>query len=324
MRRGRLRAGAGAARNAEARSGFPRVLSRKKQSRKRADSSAGIDHGIERDAAPSVLQSSRSGPVKGAPATAGVRGRSSRRSLAGGMLANLNVPESSWMADVLYPLEGAESLAAIASSSVIFWVFLTLVPEYCLTLMGNADTMGVPTLGKFIALVSILPVVFLLPFAFFYWLQYLGRVLVASAMGETIPPRLPDRNFDGFLNGMGPWLIWSVLGLVPGLLPLILYGLTLSTASEASSLVALALLSLGLPYIVMALMMTFLHDHSMAATPRGVMGAILQLGGHYGKLCLIVGAALALGAGTFLIALLPAHPSLLALSGGLSRLLGPG
>ena len=157
------------------------------------------------------------------------------------MLANLNVPESSWMADVLYPLEGAESLAAIASSSVIFWVFLTLVPEYCLTLMGNADTMGVPTLGKFIALVSILPVVFLLPFAFFYWLQYLGRVLVASAMGETIPPRLPDRNFDGFLNGMGPWLIWSVLGLVPGLLPLILYGLTLSTASEGSSLVALAL-----------------------------------------------------------------------------------
>ncbi len=208
------------------------------------------------------------------------------------------------MADVLYPLEGAESLAAIASSSVIFWVFLTLVPEYCLTLMGNADTMGVPTLGKFIALVSILPVVFLLPFAFFYWLQYLGRVLVASAMGETIPPRLPDRNFDGFLNGMGPWLIWSVLGLVPGLLPLILYGLTLSTASEGSSLVALALLSLGLPYIVMALMMTFLHDHSMAATPRGVMGAILRLGGHYGKLCLIVGAALVVGVGAFLIALL--------------------
>ena len=87
--------------------------------------------------------------------------------------------------------------------------------------MGDADSMGVPTIGHFIALISILPVVILFPLAIFYWLQYLGRVLVSSAMGETSPPRTPDRNFDGFFNGISPWLIWLVLGVFVGVLPLL-------------------------------------------------------------------------------------------------------
>ena len=76
-----------------------------------------------------------------------------------------------------------------------------------------------PTVGKLIALISILPVAFLLPFAVFYWLQYLGRVVVSSGMGETIPPRTPDRNFEGFFSGLSPWLTWLFLGLGVGLLP---------------------------------------------------------------------------------------------------------
>jgi hypothetical protein len=123
-------------------------------------------------------------------------------------------------------------------------------------------------------------------------------------MGETIPPRLPDRNFDGFLNGLSPWFIWSVLGLLTGFLPLLLYGLSLSTVSEGRFVVALALVLLGLPYVVMALMMTFLHDEPTAATPWGVIGAMFRLGGSYVLLSLFIAAALALGAGTFLIALL--------------------
>ena len=64
--------------------------------------------------------------------------------------------------------------------------------------------MGTPTLGKLLGLITILPVAFLLPFAIFYWLQYLGRVVVSSGMGETIPPRTPDRNFEGFFSGLEP------------------------------------------------------------------------------------------------------------------------
>ena len=101
----------------------------------------------------------------------------------------------------------------------ILWLFTILVPEYCLGLMADTDDMGTPTLGKLIALISILPVAFLLPFAVFYWLQYLGRVVVASGMGETTPPRTPDRNFGGFLTGISPWFTWLFLGLGVGLLP---------------------------------------------------------------------------------------------------------
>ena len=104
----------------------------------------------------------------------------------------------------------------VGSLGVVFWVFGILVPEYCLTLMGDADSMGTPPMGKLIAIISSLPVVFLSPFALVYWLQYLGRVLVSSAMGETRPPRSPDRNFDGFFNGLSPWLIWLILGVSVG------------------------------------------------------------------------------------------------------------
>jgi len=224
--------------------------------------------------------------------------------MADGLLPTLDRPEASWFASVLYPLRGAESLGLIAGLSAIFWIFLIVVPEYCLTLMGDADMMGTPTMGKLIALISILPVAFLLPFAILYWLQYLGRVLVASAMGETIPPRSPDRNFDGFFHGLSSWLIWLVLGGLVGLLPVLLYFLSLNKAADGNVLLGLGLVLLGLPYMLMALMMTFLHDDAMAAKPWGVMGAMFRLGGSFGLLCLFIASALALGVGAFLIALL--------------------
>jgi len=224
--------------------------------------------------------------------------------MADGLLPTLDQPETSWFASVLYPLRGAESLGVIAGASVLLWIFIILVPEYCLTLMGDADMMGTPTIGKLIALISILPVAFLLPFAILYWLQYLGRVLVASAMGETMPPRSPDRNFEGFFHGLSPWLIWLVLGGFVGFVPFLLYFLSLSKAADGNFLLGLGLVLLGLPYILMALMMAFLHDDPLAAKPWGVLGAMFRLGGSFGVLCLFIASALALGAGAFLITLL--------------------
>src|SRR5262249_17328707 len=161
---------------------------------------------------------------------------------------------------ILYPLRSADSLAVIASLTAILWLFTILVPEYCIGLMGDADDMGTPTLGKLIALVSILPVAFLLPFAMIYWLQYLGRVVVSSGMGETIPPRTPDRNFDGFFNGLSPWIIWLFLGVAVGMLPVGILRLLIGSESPGSSLLSLGVACVCLPYTLMALLMTFLHD----------------------------------------------------------------
>ncbi len=178
-----------------------------------------------------------------------------------------------------------------------------LIPEYCLTLMGDADSMGAPTMGYLIALISSLPVVILLPLAILYWLQYLGRILVSSAMGETVPPRTPDRNFDGFLNGISPWLLWLAMGVSVGLLPLFLYASSRNSAAELNFPVALGLLASGIPYISMALMLAFLHDHPLAATPWNIAVAMFRLKGSYVLLSLFVALTLVVIAGAFAVAL---------------------
>jgi hypothetical protein len=251
----------------------------------------------------SVHQPSRSNRVKNPPRRASAVGGKASPPMADGLLPTLELPETSWLASVLYPLRGAESLAVVGCSSAVFWIFLTLVPEYCLAVMADAEMMGTPTMGRFVSLISVLPAAFLLPFAVFYWLQYLGRVLVASAVGETAPPRSPDRNFDGFFNGLSPWLTWLALGGLVGLLPFLGYYFSLSKMADASFLLAAALVLVGLPYGVMALMMAFLHDDPAAATPWGVAVAMLRLGASYGVLCGFVAAAGALAVATFLIAL---------------------
>ena len=64
------------------------------------------------------------------------------------------------------------------------WIFGVLVTEYCIQAMADTSSMGASLLGMLFVLIAVLPVVFLGPMCLSYWLQYLGRVLVSSAMGE--------------------------------------------------------------------------------------------------------------------------------------------
>jgi hypothetical protein len=215
-------------------------------------------------------------------------------SLDDGLLAPRDVAETSLFGSLLYPLRAAESLGVIGVLSLVWWIMLTLVSEYCFTLMGDAEMLGASLMGKLLLLLTILPVAFLFPFSFLYCLQYLGRVLVASAMGETHPPRTPDRNFDGFFTGMSPWLIWLTLGVAVGLLPAAVYFQLSTSTGLAHVLTVVALGLAGIPYMLMALMMTFVHDHPLAATPFKVFGALLKLGGSFLLLCLFVVSAMLL------------------------------
>ncbi len=224
--------------------------------------------------------------------------------MAGGILPALDKPETSGFVSILYPLRSADSLAVIASLTVILWLFTILVPEYCIGLMGDADDMGTPTIGKLIALISILPVAFLLPFAMIYWLQYLGRVVVSSGMGEPMPPRTPDRNFEGFFTGLSPWIIWLFLGVAVGMLPAAIVHLLSSPENAGSLLPALGLVFVCLPYVLMALLLTFLHDDPFAAKPLGVVTALIQLGGSFLFLSVFVGFVVAAAAGAFALAFL--------------------
>jgi hypothetical protein len=252
----------------------------------------------------SILVPNRAGPVADTPAGGVFIQRTRPASTVDGLLPVLAEPEKTLFASIPHPLRGADSLGMVVATSVIFWIFTILVPEYCLTLMADAHSMGVPILGHFIAVITILPYVILFPLVILYWLQYLGRVIVASAMGETHPPRTPDRNFAGFFHGISPWLIWLVLGVSVGVFPLWYYASSLSSWSDASIPAVIGLLLLGLPYVMMCLMLAFVHDSPVAATPWNVIASVFRLGASYGSLTLFVSAALAIAGATCGVAFL--------------------
>jgi hypothetical protein len=62
---------------------------------------------------------------------------------------------------------------------------------------------------------------------------------------------------------------------------------------------AAGLAMLGLPYALMALMMAFFHDHPLAATPIGVIGALIRHGGSFLPAMIKVMAVLGLAAMSF-------------------------
>jgi hypothetical protein len=187
----------------------------------------------------------------------------------------------------------------VVALGTAFWVMATLVPEYCLALQADAEMLGTPSMGRLIAVISGLPTLILFPMALGYWLQYLGRVLAAGSEGETRPPRPPDRNRDGLLDGLGTWLLWLVLGGAAGLLPLAAYWAAASGDASWDPRVAVVLGLLGLPYALMALLLTFLDEDPLAARPGAVLGAITRVGPSFLGLCLSTAATLGIALGAF-------------------------
>jgi hypothetical protein len=180
----------------------------------------------------------------------------------------------------------------VAAIGGVAWVMGTLGLEYCLAILADGEQMGVPSMGRLIALISSLPFLILSPPAFVYGVQYLARVLEASSEGEPLPPRPPDRSADGLLDGIGSWLLWIVLGAGVGLLPLAAYRAALGESWSPGVAAVLGLF--GLPYALMALLMAFLHDDDLAARPWTVLGTIARLGPSFLGLSLTVAGLFAL------------------------------
>ncbi len=223
--------------------------------------------------------------------------------MADGPLPPLDRPETSWFISFLYPLRGADSLGIIVALAVIDWVFFQLVPEYCFQVMEDSSSMGASLMGMLFVMVAGVPVALLSPLVVSFTLQYLARVLVSSAMGETTPPRSPDRNFDGFFNGLGPWIVWLILGLGVGLLPT-LWLVNSRAEGDRFPWIAVLLALAGLPYILASLMMSFLHDDPLAAKPWAVLSGLVRLGAPFLVLCIFIATAVGAALGTFGLALL--------------------
>jgi hypothetical protein len=184
----------------------------------------------------------------------------------------------------------------VASIGAALWLLATLVPEYCLAILADAEMLGTPSMGLLVAVISGLPSAIMTPFVLIYWVQYLARVLVASADGEGRPPRPSDRNFEGLFSGLSPWVLWLGLGLGPGLLPL---GAYWAAAGGGDPWIAAGLGLTGLPYVLMALAMGFLHDDALAAKPWAVLGTLARLSPSFVGLSLTIAATLGLAPAAF-------------------------
>ncbi len=219
-----------------------------------------------------------------------------------GLLPPLKSPETSAFVSLLYPLRGADCLGLLVGLSVVLWIFVVLVPEYCITMMSDAEGLGASLIGTLFAILAAIPGVILGPVVLVYLLQYLGRVLVSSAMGETLPPRAPDRNAQGLLQGLAPWLVWVVLGVGVGILPVLWFG-PRADAPAADRAITIGLLFLfATAYMAPAAMLSFLHDDPLAATPIGVVVAWFKLGVQIPRICLVTTGLIAIAAGPIAVA----------------------
>ena len=179
-----------------------------------------------------------------------------------------------WLPDLLFPLRGAEGLMIVLMLGLAGWVAGTLIPELCLGFVADASKMDATPMGWLVSLIAGLPALALGLFAVAYALQYLGRVVISAAIGEVVPPRPPDRNFDGLSEGLGPWLVWLACGASVGLGPLAIY-MALRGEGGANGLVVGLLLVVGLPYALMSLLMTLMHDGGWPR-PGGVVAALAR------------------------------------------------
>ncbi|SIN71747.1 hypothetical protein SAMN05444166_0389 [Singulisphaera sp. GP187] len=213
-------------------------------------------------------------------------------------------PDAWWPLSLFYPLRGAEGVAMVVTLGLVFWVMANLVPEYCLSLQDSAEASGAGLMGILIGLITALPSVIFLPIALLYWIQYLARVLTASFEGETLPPRPPDRNFEGLFDGLASWMLWGVLGVCVGFLPLTAYVVSVEGGLPWNPGIAIALGLLGVPYALMALLIVFLNDDPLEAKPGGVLGAIGHRVPSFFGLCLTIGTIVGLTAAAFLGAFL--------------------
>ena len=210
-----------------------------------------------------------------------------------------SAPEPWFPPALLFPIRGMEGVVMVSSLGPAVWIIGTLVPEYCLGLMADAEKSGTPTMGLLVTLVTSIPVLLLAPLVATYWLQYLARVLISGAGGERTPPHPPNRNFDGLVSGMGSWLAWGVLGLGGGLLPLAI-GWS-AGVREPSRLVLLG--GLGWPYAVMALLLSFLHHDDLAARPWWVIPALARGGPAFLALSTVVAGILGIAGGAYFLIL---------------------
>lgn len=216
-------------------------------------------------------------------------------------------PESGVLQSLLYPLWADSSIALLVFLPPVFW--FASIP--LLTLIAAWAARG--PVGGLVALLSLLPTGLILLSAGGYVLLYLGRVLIASAVGEIHPPRWPDWDISEMIRGLSRW-VWAVLiGATLGGLPAVAYWMYCGDVDPLDAIILTELVAVGAVYAQVALLASILHDDPLGANPITVGLAIWRTGRGCLPPSLLIGTFVTLAAGGIAVLLEVENPPLAAL-----------
>lgn len=133
-----------------------------------------------------------------------------------------------------------------------------------------------------------------LSFTFFvgYILIFFGRMMLDSANGEDLHPRLPIWNRVEIVEELGRWIWALIMGAAIGGFPAIWFWMYCGDLDIVDGFILVDLMGLGVAYAQMALMAALFHETLIAANPVTVLQSIGRIGWNYLVPCLITVAAL--------------------------------
>jgi len=172
---------------------------------------------------------------------------------------------------LLYPLWGATGIALLVFAPPLLWFaslpFLSI---------PNAQVRDLR--GLLVGLLALLPATMMfVPVACFI-LLFLGRVLVASALGESHHPRWPDWELGEMFRGLWRWIVALVAGGFFGGCPAVGYWIYCGDIDFFDAVILTELSALGIVYGQFALLASILHDDPLGANPVTVLRAIRRVG----------------------------------------------
>ena len=139
-----------------------------------------------------------------------------------------------------------------------------------------------------------MPLITCFTFLIGYILIFLGRMMLDSANGQELHPRLPIWNRVEIVEELGRWIWATVMGLIVGGGPAILFWVRCGDPDALDWFLFLDLLIVGVSYAQMALLAALFHETLVAANPVTVLVSIRRIGWDYLFPCLVTVTALLL------------------------------
>ncbi|MDR3618947.1 MAG: hypothetical protein P4L85_06315 [Paludisphaera borealis] len=179
---------------------------------------------------------------------------------------------------LLYPLSDGPGLGLMVLFPPVLWLLSLPVFDFIAVLepMTKSDwALGLVVVPVFI------PLLFSFGTIVSYLLIFLGRVLVASAMGENDHPHWPELSPEDISEGIARWIWAFLMGTVVGGLPAVVFWNYFGAIDWPTLSVLGLLLFLGVGFTQMALAASLMHETITAANPVTVVAAVRRIGWAY-------------------------------------------